>query len=78
MARAGPGGRSFAVVAADVRAHAQRNAAAANEILSLAINSINLAREGRRVAERAGAKMRGTEAAVTTVGEKGCLLRTTA
>ena len=66
-ARAGPGGRSFAVVAAEVRALAQRSAAAANEIRSLATNSVNLAQEGRGVAERAGAKMRETEAAVTTV-----------
>ncbi|MFL6638954.1 MAG: methyl-accepting chemotaxis protein [Paraburkholderia graminis] len=66
-ARAGLGGRSFAVVAAEVRALAQRSAAAANEIRSLATNSVNLAQEGRGVAERAGAKMRETEAAVTTV-----------
>lgn len=66
-ARAGSGGRSFAVVAAEVRALAQRSAAAANEIRVLTTKSLALAREGRGAAEEAGARMRETEAAVTVV-----------
>lgn len=66
-AHAGSDGRSFAVVASEVRALAQRSAAAANEIRILATNSLVLARQGRGVAEKAGAGMRETELAVGVV-----------
>jgi aerotaxis receptor len=66
-ARAGAEGRSFSVVASEVRALAQRSAAAANEIRVLVSKSIDLARQGRSVAEAAGARMHETETAVSVV-----------
>ena len=66
-ARAGAGGRSFSVVASEVRALAQRSAAAANEIRILVSKSLDLARDGRGVAEAAGARMHETETAVAVV-----------
>jgi aerotaxis receptor len=68
-ARAGPEGRSFAVVASEVRTLAQQSAAAANKIRVLAANSLDLAREGRGVAEKAGVGMRETESAVAVVSD---------
>ncbi|SEE93308.1 aerotaxis receptor [Burkholderia sp. WP9] len=68
-ARAGPEGRSFAVVASEVRALAQQSAAAANKIRVLAANSLDLAREGRGVAEKAGVGMLETESAVAVVSD---------
>ncbi|ALU90304.1 methyl-accepting chemotaxis sensory transducer protein [Herbaspirillum rubrisubalbicans M1] len=53
-ARAGENGRGFAVVATEVRALAQRSAAAAKEIKDLIENSVNRIQSGTRLVEAAG------------------------
>ncbi|MDI4634942.1 HAMP domain-containing protein [Pelomonas sp. V22] len=56
-ARAGEQGRGFAVVAGEVRALAQRSAAAAREIKGLINDSVSRIERGSELAERAGSTM---------------------
>lgn len=66
-ARAGEKGRSFAVVAAEVRALAQRSAAAAKEVKSLIETSQQHVQEGAALAQRAGDSMAGVLARIEAV-----------
>ncbi len=66
-ARAGEEGRGFAVVAGEVRALAQRSAAAAKEIKSLIEASVAKVQMGSTLANRAGTTMRSVVDAIQNV-----------
>ena len=68
-ARAGDSGRGFAVVAGEVRALAQRAAAAAREIKALIEASVEEVRAGSLLAEAASARMQEILASVGRVNE---------
>jgi methyl-accepting chemotaxis protein len=66
-ARDGEAGRSFAVVAQEVRALAQRCAAAAGDIKSIVAASTDDIESGTRLANRAGDQVKGTVAEANSV-----------
>jgi methyl-accepting chemotaxis protein-1 (serine sensor receptor) len=68
-ARAGEQGRGFAVVAGEVRALAQRSAAAAREIKGLIAESVQRAGQGGALVDQAGATMAEVQDAVRRVTE---------
>ncbi|RKF35984.1 methyl-accepting chemotaxis protein [Paraburkholderia fungorum] len=66
-ARAGEQGRGFAVVAAEVRNLAQRSAAAAREIKSLIVDSVQRIDAGAKLVDQAGATMQEIMESVRSV-----------
>ena len=68
-ARAGEQGRGFAVVATEVRALAQRSAAAAKEIKELISDSVNKVEDGTQLVDQAGETMDEIVSSVKRVTE---------
>jgi methyl-accepting chemotaxis protein len=68
-ARVGEAGKGFAVVANEVRALAQRSAAAAEQIHTIVSGSIDEIEQSHRLAERAAASVQATAEGVQSLGE---------